>query len=141
MSWQATHWNEDQNGNQGYPALDWEDGPTFDMTINIDGEGSELNYGEGTHSVEYNSSVTLEASSGTDWQFVNWTGHTETTDKIVTFDMPAEDTTMTATFEKEDYNMTTPSIPYQSIPYQNRKIPDENNRQPTVKYRIGKNRR
>ena len=34
----------------------------------------------------------------------------------------------------------TPSV--ESImPYQNRKIPDENNRQPTVKYRIGKNRR
>ena len=24
MSWQWTLWNEDQNGNQGYPALDWE---------------------------------------------------------------------------------------------------------------------
>jgi len=66
LSWQATHWNEDQNGNQGYPALDWEDPPPV---------------------------------------------------------------------------RNTPIIPYQSIPYQNRKIPDENNRQPTVKYRIGKNRR
>ncbi len=78
----------------------------YDLTIDIDGEGEESNHGEDTHTFEYNESITLEAVSDTGWQFVEWTGYQQSDDKTVSFDMPAEDVTMTANFEKEEYALT-----------------------------------
>ncbi len=78
----------------------------YELEIVIDGKGEELEYGEGTHEIEYGENVELEASSEEGWNFIEWTGYETSDDKVVSFDMPAEDITMTADFEKEEYNLT-----------------------------------
>ena len=41
-AWQKTDWNTDQEGNEGYPALDWEDSPiTITGTVTLNGTAIE----------------------------------------------------------------------------------------------------
>lgn len=56
--WETNDWNEDQNGNAGYPALIWERGVT--LTINKNGFGS-IYPGVGEFNVPYKSEIDLEA--------------------------------------------------------------------------------
>jgi len=81
----------------------------YELTVNVEGEGEELNYGEGTHTFEYGETVELEASSDDGWYFAEWTGYVDSDDKVVSFDMPAEDMEMTAVFEREDRVLTVDS--------------------------------
>ncbi len=82
----------------------------FDLTIEIDGEGSETKFGAGTHSVEFDEEVTLIADADDGWQFVNWTDKVddEISDQAeYVFNMPAEDFTLTANFEEiPEYTLT-----------------------------------
>lgn len=81
---------------------------TYDLTINIQGEGSEVNFGEGTHSIKYGSEVSFKASSDKGWKFKEWTGYKQKSDKSISFDMPQENINITAVFEEE--NEESPGI-------------------------------
>ncbi len=78
----------------------------FELNIAIDGGGQELDFGEGTHYIEYEEYVELEASSDQGWSFDLWSGHRSTTGNNISFDMPAKDITMTAEFSRNTYELT-----------------------------------
>ncbi|MFW6141975.1 MAG: InlB B-repeat-containing protein [Candidatus Saliniplasma sp.] len=74
-----------------------------DLTINIDGGGSELNFGEGTHQV-ITDTYSLEASADPGWEFVEWTGAVSSTNKEISVEVTS-DKTVTAVF-KEKLSLT-----------------------------------
>ena len=56
-----------------------------------------------------NEEVTIEATPGTGYKFVEWQdndGNTLTTNQVYTFNMPDTDTTYTAVYERYDYSVT-----------------------------------
>jgi len=73
--------------------------PNYTLTINTEGEGT-VNPEEGSHEYEEGTEVSLEANPVDGWEFVEWTGHEESTDNPIIFNMPSEDVELTAYFEK-----------------------------------------
>ena len=73
--------------------------PNYTLTINTEGEGT-VNPEKGSHEYEEGTEVSLEANPVDGWEFVEWTGHEESTDNPIIFNMPSEDVELTAYFEK-----------------------------------------
>jgi len=71
----------------------------YDLTINIDGEGT-TDPEEGTHTYEEGTEVTVEATPAEGWEFVEWTGDYESEEAEITFEI-VEDMEITAHFEEE----------------------------------------
>ncbi|MFO7791947.1 MAG: GLUG motif-containing protein [Candidatus Saliniplasma sp.] len=96
-------WDIDENTNDGYPFLTQKEENTFQLVINIEGEGTvevdgeEVEDGEEQEYVEY-TELTLEAVGDDSWEFDEWTGTDETGKEItITMDEYAE---ITAVFEE-----------------------------------------
>ncbi|MBS3790875.1 MAG: hypothetical protein KGY66_08190, partial [Candidatus Thermoplasmatota archaeon] len=82
----------------------------YDLTINIDGEGSTTP-AEGTHTYQEGDEVTIVATPAEGWEFVEWQGTDETGEEItITMD---EDKDITAVFEEveEEEEATADDIP------------------------------
>ncbi|MEF8873213.1 MAG: CARDB domain-containing protein [Candidatus Thermoplasmatota archaeon] len=75
----------------------------YDLTINIDGEGS-TDPSEGTHTYPEGEEVTVEATPDAGWYFVEWTGDHMGTDKVINITMN-ENKSITAVFEEEDQSV------------------------------------
>lgn len=77
----------------------------YDLTINIDGDGS-TDPMQGTHSYEENTAVTVEANPAEGWEFVGWTGDASGSTRTISITMD-EDKSITAVFEElEEYELT-----------------------------------
>lgn len=85
-----------------YPVLTYTE-EFYQLTINIEGSGSELNYGEGTHDLPSGNYVELEAEPDGIGEFVNWTGYVDSDNESVGFIMPESDINMNATFTDTEY--------------------------------------
>ncbi|MBS3816492.1 MAG: hypothetical protein KGY76_02890, partial [Candidatus Thermoplasmatota archaeon] len=113
-SWVDNEITVDQKGNwtvigeydgvQGTANLTVEQYVEYDLTINIDGEGS-TDPGEGTYSYSKGTEVTIQAIEDVDgWSFNEWTGdHTGTSNEInITID---DNKNITANFEIHTYGL------------------------------------
>ncbi len=78
----------------------------YDLTVNIDGEGSTVP-AEGTHTYEEGEVVTVEAAPDEGWDFVGWTGDYDGTDPTINLTMDANKS-ITAVFEEvvKTYELT-----------------------------------
>jgi len=74
---------------------------TYTLTISIDGEGTEVNYGEGEHTFDHGTEVNLTAENVTGWEFQNWTGD-ESSDNMTMIFTITEDMGITAHFVETD---------------------------------------
>ena len=81
----------------------------FKLEILSDGDGM-VNPDVGEHFYEYEEKVELEATPHDSWGFERWSGYLEDADKKLSFEMPAEDITITANFESETYTLNTTLI-------------------------------
>ncbi len=117
IGWVFDRWTGDYDGDPEEKEVEvymdedkeitaWFERDDFDLKINASGEGTESEYGLGTHEVEFEHEVELIANSSTGWKFVNWTGYIDSYDKEVGFEMPAENIVMTANFERREYDLT-----------------------------------
>ncbi len=85
----------------------------YDLTINIDGEGS-VDPSEGTHTYEEGEEVTITATADEGWSFKEWTGTDESGEEItITMD---DDKEITATFEEDDDGGNGGGIPGFTLP-------------------------
>jgi len=76
------------------------------VKVNIEPESSGSTSGHGTYFTE--DEVSLKATSNSGYEFVNWTnleGDVLSDSEEYTFIMPAEDITLTANFEKQEYEL------------------------------------
>jgi len=115
-NWEFIGWTGFEDSNKEVMSFDMPDeditmtahfeSEDYTLTIEIEGEGKEVNYGESHHNLDYGEDVELEASSAEGWDFIEWTGFEDSPDKIVSFEMPNEDVTMTAHFEKGEYTLS-----------------------------------
>lgn len=99
---QVTAWeNGDYEISVEYGELDDEE---YSLDVGVEGEGttdpeaSEQVYRAGEE-------VTLEAVPAEGWQFSGWTGYEESDDRNISFEMPAENVSITANFV-EEYQLT-----------------------------------
>jgi len=108
--WEFVEWTGDYEGTASEITITMDEDkeitahfteiPTYELTVNIDGEGSveidpdQDEYEEGTE-------VTLTAVADEDWEFVEWTGDYEGTASEITITMD-EDKEITAVFEEEE---------------------------------------
>ncbi len=95
---------KDQDGNHGYPALQWKEWKDYEVTIDIVGEGSTVPE-NGTHVYEYGEEVTIEVSADHGWHFSQWTGDYpdgEEKNREITITVESEKS-LTAYFERGEY--------------------------------------
>jgi len=94
------------DGNKEITAHFDTDLDTYDLTIDVEGEGS-TNPEEGTHTYEEGAEVTVTATSDAGWYFDGWTGDHEGTEEEITITM-VDDKEVTAVFEEdvEYYELT-----------------------------------
>ncbi len=78
---------------------------TYELTINIEGEGT-TDPSEGTHSYEEGTDVSVTATASTGWYFEEWTGDHTGTDDVITVTMDS-DKEITAHFEEDDDEVDT----------------------------------
>ncbi len=107
--WQFVEWTGDETGtdatiditmdsDKSITAVFEEEVVEYDLTINIDGEGS-TDPAEGTHTYEEGEEVTITASAADGWEFVEWTGDESGTETDITVTVD-EDMEITAVFEE-----------------------------------------
>ncbi|MFP4116550.1 MAG: InlB B-repeat-containing protein [Candidatus Aenigmatarchaeota archaeon] len=80
----------------------------YELGVNVQGQGEELNHGQGLHRIDFGETVELEASPSDGWYFDQWSGYKDSQSKTVSFDMPAKDTNMTASFGEYGVDVTAP---------------------------------
>jgi|GEM_PF-844796 len=72
----------------------------YDLTINLDGQGS-TNPEEGTYTYDEYEEVVISVEPAEGWKFIEWTGDYEGTEDEITLEM-TEDKEITAVFEEDD---------------------------------------
>ncbi len=87
--------------------------PQFNLTINIEGQGTTLPPG-GTHVYNEGQDVSLNAFAEAGWVFEGWSGDLESTDATETITMDS-DKTITATFTEIVYHTLTINIVGQGL--------------------------
>jgi len=108
--WYFVNWTGDHEGTEEEIVLTMDedkeitanfgtDLETYDLTIDIEGEGS-TEPEEGTHTYEEEEVVTVEATPAENWQFVGWTGDETGVEPKINMTMD-EDKSITAVFEED----------------------------------------
>ncbi len=120
QGWYFKEWTGDFNGtapsvnitmDQDKQVTAWfeeEDIVEYNLTINVEGEGS-TEPAEGTYLYEEGTDVPVEATPAQGWKFVEWTGDYEGTEKNITITMDSEKN-ITAHFEEESVETYTLTI-------------------------------
>jgi len=99
--WRSTLWNQDQENNEGYPALEWQEPPEYTLDVMVEGQGS-VDVDPDRSVYEFGTEVNLTAVSEEDWEFVRWTGDHDSEEAETTIIMD-EDKEITAHFEEKPF--------------------------------------
>ncbi len=105
-------WHIDQEINDGYPFLSWQDFglDIHTLEINIEGEGDVEVYGQSIDTpylgyFEHGYEVDLTSVAAENWNFVEWTGDNESNDENLTITMD-DDIEVTSHFAINQYTLT-----------------------------------
>lgn len=98
----------------------------FDLEINIKGDGVENNFGEGTHSFEYENEVSLKAQSKFGWKFERWESGENYGNEEIEVEI-LEDKKFTAIFEREYFDLLVEMEEGSSIIVEDEKISGSEN--------------
>ncbi len=90
--------NVTMDGNKNVTAVFEEETVEYDLTINMEGEGT-TDPSEGTHTYEEGTEVRVEATASEGWEFVEWTGDETGTEPSISITMAA-DKSVTGVFEE-----------------------------------------
>ncbi len=79
-------WGIDEEINDGYPYLRWQLEEYYELTVNIDGEGT-VEVDPDQEEYEGGTEVSLTAVPDDGWEFVEWTGDYESEEEEITMTM------------------------------------------------------
>jgi len=113
--WHFVEWTGDATGTDEEITItidsdmtvtaNFEEIPTYTLTVNIEGEGS-VSRSPDQEVYEEGTEVTLTASAADGWEFEEWTGDATGTNEQITITMDS-DMTVTANFEEEEVVVET----------------------------------